>query len=334
MTSRVITLVLICGLWTGAASNAEDKVPTAQQLLDSAHLRAELTSLAPYTLRATVVFNPGAKNEQTGHLTIYRDRDRSRVDLETGDYNETRVTIGERSYIPKGKHLLMSMGLTNLDQSWDPGRPPRFSMETAYKLGKLKKTTIEGRTAWCIDKSWPHRTERLCFDPASSLLMSEKSRFGDYGDDQEYLDYTSTAQHSFPRVVKIRRHSMVPLEITDVSLSQGSMDDHLFTIPHDTIEVGFCRDAIPPQPVSTPEPDFPASALRETKHALVMLFAIVNTEGRVEEVDALNPDNQGFDAKAKEAARALEVQTGNMRWPASEYRDGLGSGFPALSSSC
>jgi len=301
MTNRLCTAALLFGFLAGVPSSyAEDRAPTAQQIIDAAHLKSDLAGNAPYVLTGRVVVNPGEKNEQTGRVTIYRDRDRSRVDLQLGNYSETRISVGDRRYIPRGKHLLNTMGLPDLDESWDPGRPPRFATDSAYKFGKVKKTTINSRPAWCFDKTRQEGHDRLCFGADSSALISENSGVDDH---HEYLDYTSLGQQVFPRLVKIRKQWTFPLEVRDIAVSRESLDDKLFSIPPDTIEVGNCKNIRPPQAVSTPEPDFPVSASRENKQVMLLLSAIVNKEGRVEEIEVLNPGSDGFDAPARDAVR-------------------------------
>ncbi len=304
--SKVPATVLLCGLFVGGpSSNAKDQVPTAQQLIDAAHRKSDLTGMAPYVLTGRVVVNPGEKNEQTGRLTIYRDRDRSRVDLQLRDYSETRISASDKEYIPRGKHLLNATGLSAFDESWDPGRPPHFANEPAYKLGKVKKTMIDSRPAWCFEKSREHEHHLLCFDAATSVLISQSA---DLESHHEFLDYTSLGQQIFPRLVKISKQWTFPMEVRDISLSRGSLDDKLFSIPPDTIEIGNCKDMRPPQAVSAPEPKFPVSASRENKQALLLLSAIVNKEGRVEEIEVLNPGTDGFDETAKDAVRTWKFK--------------------------
>ncbi|HET7871778.1 MAG TPA: energy transducer TonB, partial [Terriglobales bacterium] len=295
MTSKLLVSLLLLGLSASVFTHADNQVPSAQELIAAAHRQTELTGIAPYVLSATVVINPGDKKEQTGHLTIYRDRDRSRVDLVVGDYSETRTTVGDRTYIPRGKQLLNS-SIAALDESWDPGARPRYSTQAAPKFGRVKKATVNGRSAWCFDKNMQFKTDRLCFDAASSLLISQNSSRDDH---DEYLDYGSTGQKSFPRRVKIRKKWMAPMEVRDISISAGSLDDHLFAVPPDAIELGACKKELqPPKPVSTPEPDFPAGV---HKSDVVVLSAIVNRNGQVEEVVVLNPDSDGFGAQASQS---------------------------------
>jgi len=69
--------------------------PTLQQLAAAAYKLADLTALRPYVLRAAVTAKPGDKDqERTGQLTIYRDRDRARVELSLGSSRETRIVVG------------------------------------------------------------------------------------------------------------------------------------------------------------------------------------------------------------------------------------------------
>lgn len=270
-----------------------------------------MTGIVPYVLTGTVVVNPGEKNEQTGRLTIYRDRDRSRVDLQFRDYSETWISAGDRRYIPRGKQLLNATGLSTLDESWDPGRPPRTSLAPAYKFGKVKKEAIDGHPAWCLDKKWPSGKDRLCFDAERSVLISDHS---EPENNRKYVDYTSNEQQTFPRLVKIDNKWIAPFEVRDISVSRGSFDDKLFRIPTDAIEFENCKDIRPPLAVSTPEPDF--SHVPHHRQQLLVFSAIIAKDGRVQEAWLLNPSSDDLSAKARDAV---------MRW---KFKPAICSGQP------
>src|SRR5262252_9043326 len=111
---------LLALVLTGTMAAAEDSAPSAQQLIDAAHAASDLSKLGPYVLTGLVVVNPGDKHERQGQVTVYRDGERMRVDLEIDGQKDSRLTLGANSYFDPRPGLLAMTRIGHLDRSWDP----------------------------------------------------------------------------------------------------------------------------------------------------------------------------------------------------------------------
>lgn len=292
-------LLLLC---LGLISASAQQTPSAQQLLDAAHKATDLTSAGAYILHATIVVNPGdPKIERRGKLTISRDHDRARVTLESDGRTEERVVLGSKQFIVAGQGTLPAMGLKEFDYSWDPGRPPQFATHEKPSFGKVRRQKIEGRDAWCFDQKLAQFKTKLCFDAATSVLLregsSEKSR-------KEYSGYASFGTRLYPQKVQIFRENLAPFEVEQISIATAQSNDEVFKVPEKVIEVEDCDYKEPPKPIHTPEPGFPKAARNAKQQALVVLYVLVNTEGKVAGLQALNTDSYGFAQNALDMVKS------------------------------
>jgi TonB family protein len=287
------SLALCSALCLSLVSASAQQAPTPQQLLDAAHKATDLASAGAYTLQATLVVNPkNPKSERRGTLMIVRDHDRARFTLEADGRTEERVVLGSKQFVIPGQGTLPAMGLKEFDYNWDPGRPPRFATHEKPSFGKVRRQKIQGRDAWCFDRKVPQWKTKLCFDAATSLLLhegsSEKSR-------TEYSDYASFGTSMYPQKVQIFRENLAPFELDQIAIATAQSNDDVFKVPEKVIEVEDCDYKEPPKPIHTPEPEFPKDGRDAKEQGLVVLYVLVNTEGKVAELQALNTDSSyGF----------------------------------------
>ena len=260
--------------------------------MDAAHKATDLAAAGAYVLQATLVVNPNnPKSERRGTLTIVRDHDRARLTLESDGRTEERVVLGSKVFVIPGQGTLHTMDLKEFDYSWDLGRPPQFETDQKPSFGEVRKRKIQGRDAWCFDRKVPQSKTKLCFDAATSLLLhegsSDKSR-------KEYSDYTSFGTSMYPQKVQIFRENFAPFELNQISIKAAHLNDDLFKVPDNAVEVEQCDHEKPPQAMSTPEPSFPKGAKDARREAITVVYALVNNEGRVVSAEAPGADPYGF----------------------------------------
>jgi TonB family protein len=273
-------------------SASAEQAPSAQQLLDAAHKATDLASAGAYILQATLVVNPNnPKSERRGTLTIIRDHDRARLTLESDGRTEERVVLGTRQFFAPGQGTLSTMGLKAFDYSWDPGRPSRFETNQKHSFSKVGKQKIQGWDAWCFDSKVPQAKTKLCFDAATSLLLhdgsSEKSR-------TEYSDYASFGTSMYPQRVQIFRENLAPFELQQISITPARLNDDVFKVPDNAVEVEGCDHEKPPEAISAPEPSFPKGAKDARQEGVTVINVLVDNEGRVVSAQASGPDSYGF----------------------------------------
>ena len=271
--------------------------PTPQQLLDAVHKSADLSAAGPYTLTATVIGNPGRqKAQQSGQLRIDRDHDRFRVQLDMPGYREIRLTLGDKTYVPRTKATLLATGLSDLDHIWDPlwRRPGLEPLKPKYE--KPRRETVRGIEALCFDEKDKSGKTRLCLDPARSVLLSKDE--GRYGR-TEYARYNSFSGHLVPGRVEIRRPNIQKLVLEDIHVQFQAVDAARFAIPEDSVELETCEGLQHPRPVFTPSPNLAMEARKAPMHGRLLLRMLISATGRVDDVELLNPSGDSIDANAK-----------------------------------
>ncbi|HXO38319.1 MAG TPA: hypothetical protein VN872_06760 [Candidatus Acidoferrum sp.] len=204
----------------------DEQAPAPQQLIDAVHKVSDLSPLGSYVLTARVVVNPGdSKRERAGTLTISRDHDLSRVELNINGKDEVQIHRNHASYIVPIQTVLPASGLIGFDKSWDPLHRKETEGEDKYKLGKAHAENIGEHGAWCFDKKTTTymkftSTEKLCFDATRPRLLrrsaSTKSR-------TEFKDYTQVGTQEYPQKVSILREHRVPIEVTDIHIVPATL---------------------------------------------------------------------------------------------------------------
>jgi Gram-negative bacterial TonB protein C-terminal len=266
--------------------------PTAQQLLDTAHRQANLSSVGPYKLTATFLVTPldkkgrpNPKKQQQGTLTILRDHDRVRFEAQLGAERDTQFQIGDIRYIDSNGALLTMFSLVDFDQSWDPERPAKGQLHRQYTLSELSRKKINDADAWCLEKRDGEHKDELCFGVEHSELLKAKP--------YTFAGYQKAGDLQFPGQVEIERTEMPPIKVTDISLTPQALAPDTFQVPEKMIAIESCEDRKPARAVFTPEPDF-TDAARKHKGGFVLLNLIIDMDGKVIGAHALTQDPYGL----------------------------------------
>lgn len=297
--NRRLLAGLACLLSSTAVLPAQER-PTLQQLLDGAHKLSDISSLQPYVLRAGVIANPGDKDkERSGQLTIYRDRDRSRLELSLGKDQETRVVLGDRQYVPLATALFPATGLAMFDHSWLP--PLRASGGVPVQV---IKTRIRSQDAWLVELPEGSRSRQLFFDASRPALLS--SQIGIEKD--EFFDYAAVGAFWVPGRAVISRENLTPVELHDVQVLPGPLDASLFSVPPDSLEIETCANEKPAKALYQSEPQFPESERKRKRQGAVSLSVIVDKEGKLAAARVLDATSEAFAHQSLEAIHQWKFQ--------------------------
>lgn len=307
MTSKISVLfsVVTFGLISLITfSCSAQQVPTPQQLLDLAHNAEDLSSLEPYVLTAEITLNANDKKRQkTGHITITRDRERARVELELGGVREIRTFIGSKEYVLPGQSFLYTAKLYDFDHLWDPEAQLFRGIENGNYVN-VHQEKVSGRPTWCMEKKTHWGKESRCFDVQTSLLVLETDSRGR----TEFLGFAKTGEHSYPQEVQILRKPLAPVKISHIRIEPGKPDESSFQPPAGALEFGVCKDMKEPKDVSTPEPEFTQAARRAHANGQVFLYAIIDETGKVVFVRALQEDDYGLAAESQRTIKRWVFQ--------------------------
>jgi TonB family protein len=279
---------------------AQDPPPDLQQLLDAARKLSNLSPLQPYVLRAGVIANPGDKEkERTGQLTIYRDHDRSRLELSLGNAQEIRVVLGDRQYISPETAFFPATRLGTLESEWLP--PDRAPSGTP---GQVIKTTAGSLDAWCTYPTEGPRSRRLCFDSTRPVLLSTEAGW----ERAEFSDYAAVGALWFPGRAAIRREDSTPVELHDVQILPGPLAPALFDVPSGSIEIETCRNQQPAKATHQFEPQYPESERKRKRNGAVSLSVVVDKEGKLIAARVMDSTSEAFARQSLEAVHQWKFQ--------------------------
>jgi TonB family protein len=304
--NRLFSLVL---LLTGGIALAKDDTPTAQQLIDAAHAASNLSTLGPYTLTGVVVLDAGGKRKQQGQVTIYRDGDRTRVDLEIEGLKDSRLTLGSRTYFDPQPDLLAVTRVAGLDRSWDPGDASDvpFWIHPKSSFGAVKPDTRAGIQVWCVDKMIGHGKERLCFDAVRGVLLSEETE----RTRKEFSEFTSAGAVMFPQKIRMAFPGILPIEIDQIQVAAQTPAPDVFEIPKGAMEFEKCADMVPPKILHQPAPEFSEEAKRRHMAGVVGMDVIITKEGKVGWVRVISPLGNDLDQRARDGVARWTFKPGS-----------------------
>ena len=105
MTTALEMVLLLAGFF--AAAKAQNKStpasPALPEMIARANALTDLSAIGPYELHARIAVNPGSKQEQLGELTIYRDQNRSRLEVQLGDFHQVEVISEGTRYVSRSR---------------------------------------------------------------------------------------------------------------------------------------------------------------------------------------------------------------------------------------
>jgi hypothetical protein len=304
-TTRLFSLVL---LFAGVVAVAEDNAPSAQQLIDAAHGASNLSKLGPYTLTGFVVLDPDGKRKRQGHVTIYRDGDRTRVDLEVDGRNDSRLALGSRTYFDPRQDLLAVTRIGGLDRSWDPGFESDALIPVKSSFGAVKSDTTGGIQVWCVDKVTGDWKRRLCFDALRAVLLSQEIKPATR---KEFSEFTSAGAVMFPQKIRMVFPGIPPVEINQIQVTAQAPAPEVFEIPKGAMEFERCADMVYPKVIHRPEPEFSEEARRGYKGGVVGMDVIITKEGKVGGVRVISPIGNVLDQRARDAVAAWTSKPGS-----------------------
>ena len=260
----------------------------AHSLLRSAHETSGLAKAMPYQFHGNVVFNPGP-GEVTGQIVIYRDKDRSRLELEIGPYHESRVVLGNKLYIARSTSFpAPGMNrLTDTDRAWD-----RLTQDGDAELSGVSRKKVQNTQAECFDvKGEQHH--RLCYDGSRKVLLENQDPVRSI----EFSDYQPVADvHEFyPRKIvvlaELERSEKPIFVVQDIAIQKTELPPSTFTPPEHPLELETCDNMQPAKLLESERPRFPGTVMQRNAQAQgVYAYGIVNKEGRLENIKVLTAD--------------------------------------------
>jgi TonB-like protein len=287
MTKRTLLVTLLGTTCLAFAPQLQAQDADARTLIRSAHEASGLAEAMPYQFQGNVVFNPGP-GEVKGQITIYRDKDRSRVELQMGSYRESRVVLGSKLYIVRSTAFpAPGMNrLTDTDRAWD-----RLAQDGDATLTGVSRKKVQNTQADCFEvKGEQHH--RLCYDASRKLLLENQDEVRSI----QFSDYQPVADvHQFyPRKIvvlaELERSEKPIFVIQDIAVQKAQLPPSTFAVPEHPLELETCENMQPAKLLESQRPRFPRSVLQRNSEAGVYAYGIADKDGHLQSIKVLTGD--------------------------------------------
>jgi hypothetical protein len=267
---------------------AQSEAGDARALLRSAHEVSGLVEAMPYQFQGSVVFNPGP-GEVKGQIVIYRDKDRSRLELQMGSYRESRVVVGNKLYIARSTSFPAPgmYRLTDSDRAWD-----RLIQDGDATLSGVSHKKIQNTPADCFEvKGEQHH--RLCYDSSRKLLLENQDavksiQFSDY---QPVGDVHQFYPRKIVVLAELERSEKPIFVVQDIAVEKAQLPPSTFTPPDHPLELETCENMQPAKLLESERPRFPHSVMERNSQAQgVYAYGIADKDGRLQNIKVLTAD--------------------------------------------
>lgn len=299
--AALLVLVVLWAVFVRGLT-AED-LPQPQQLMQAANEISSLSKIRPYILTATVVLQPGTKNQKSGKLTIYRGQGSYRSELEIGSYRQLEWTQNGKLRIARSTSYPLP-GLRNITEI-DRFLDLRFPPETAFS--KVSKKTLNGIAAFCFDAREPENINvvRECFDAIKKTAIQSAVRTrAPSGIGAWFSDYREIDGQLFPGNVRFspNQHD-TQLEVRDIQVKRNQFNIADLPVSKEFLEFDTCEDMQPGRLVKRVDPSYPSMAKIAHINGDVIVYSILAKDGSLQGLKILDSSHPILSEAAMEAVK-------------------------------
>lgn len=292
-------LLLVILLLLSIPSVAQD--PSAEQLIAASNSASDLTRLGSYQLRALIVVRSG-RQQATGNLTVSRDDDNMRQEMEFTDYRETDLTRGDSDYLSRKPRIPVdfSARLRKFDQLW------QTTLASGVQPGAPTHTKFNGTQALCF-KVRPEKNTEIsnCFDENTHLLVGRELKDVSGIQQAQFLDYQEIDGARFPSTIRFVEPGSPVIEAQKISIMKMPFDETVFAPLPGAREFRTCLNGTPPRAVHTVYPEYPALARMAHIQGEVRLSATIAEDGKPRDLQIIS----GHPVLAQAALNAVKQWT-------------------------
>jgi hypothetical protein len=277
MTNR-LPLAIIAAIFLFVTAVRASEKPDPNLLVKSANENSDLAKIVPHQFTGTVVLNPGARNESVGKITVYRDQDRYRTDIELAGQRHTRLIAGSKLYISNSSPIAF-FGLEKLNDMENAWREREVGNGKMKYAGMARKKVL-GMDAWCVNANYQDSDSlRLCFDATSQLMISTSYP----NDSYEFSDFQEIDGQHYPGRIRRIKQGRDVLEVRDLKVQPGPVPQNAFEIPQGAREYETCDNIVPFKQISSPAL-FPHASFKSRESTKIFIYGIVGADGSFDPV--------------------------------------------------
>ena len=277
MTSKLYCAVAVA--LAALSGYAADQKPDPSQLISAANKNSDLSTIPPHRLTGTVVLSPGARNESIGSITVYREQERYRSDVEISGQHRTWLHIGNKAYVA-GSSPIVFMGLEKLKDLENAWREPQPS-STTMKFGPSSKKKAANSETWCFKTNERgYDALHLCFDATRQVMIST----GYEQDLYEFSDFQTFEGRQYPANIRRIKRGKAVLEIINLRAQLEDIPESVFDVPPGALEFETCDDVVDAKVTSQPELFPHGISFRPRESLKVFIYGVVGVDGTVSNV--------------------------------------------------
>jgi hypothetical protein len=279
MTSKLHCAVAV--ILAVLSGHAADKKPDPSQLISAANKNSDFSTIPSHHLTGTVVLSPGAQNESIGSISVYRERERYRSDIEISGQHRTWLHIGNKAYVA-GSSPIFFMGLeklTDLENAW---REPQSG--TTMKFGALSRKKVPNPETWCFKANErDYDALHLCFDAGKQVMTST----GYEQDLYEFSDFQTFEGRQYPAKIRRIKQGKAVLEIRNLHAQLEDIPESVFHVPPGALEFETCDDIVASKLLSQSEL-LPRGTIHPGESIKVFIYGVVGVDGSFGNVEAVS----------------------------------------------
>jgi len=290
-------VLLLAGFFaTAKAQNKPPDSPALPEMIAKSNALTDLLAIGPYELHAQITVNPGSEHEQQGEITIDRDHNGLRTELQLGDFRQVEVFSQEARYVWRSRPYPV-IGLETLD-----GLEVALQLRTAFppqtKYSQEIRRSVSGVPASCIDARPPYEKKlRFCFDTRTGALLEASDSRGWRG---RFSEYAAAGNGMFPGRMELtlpgepRR-----LEFAQVHVTTQTFDDVRFAQPQGALAFAACNRMAAAVPLAGLD-----WTILNRQRGEVYLYAIVEADGRVHDLKAYGTNDKWLQREVTRQAQS------------------------------
>jgi len=235
---------LLAGFFTPAKAQIKTTAGSAlAEKIARSNALTDLSSIVPYELHARIAVEPGSSNAKQGEISIYRDHNRSRTELQLGDFHQVEIVMEVTRYVSRSRPYPLA-GLDMLNGVEDAVQLPQQLLADAKIQNRSR--TVGGVDASCFDaRRSPAWKTHFCFDSRTGALLEASDYSGWQG---AFSGYRAVGEKSFPAKMELAQPGKPKhVELSEIQVTSRNFEDASFAVPQGARAFALCNGAARPQ---------------------------------------------------------------------------------------
>ncbi len=289
----------------------EDTSPEA--LISRARLQEIFTDGTPPMVVRADVQSLGVKGElvQGDYTLTWISPSRWREEIHFANY--ARLRVGDaKGYWQKSALTYRPVVIFWLDRLLD--MKEMFRARPKQTLERVRSHNKNGIRQKCTEARWIQHAQIMCFDDANGVLVSVEYP-GETGQNPsaisriEYGEFKAAGEKLVPYEMRALRDKDVIAAVKIREIDRVTDENSaLFSPPAEAEFWVRCDDMQDPELAGRVQPTYPPSARSSREEGVVMLYAVVESDGSASRITVIQPAWPELEAAAIEAVRQWHYQ--------------------------